>query len=71
VSGEKAMTLRISTMQALAIESIAKTEEKSQSDVVREAITNYVEQRKADPEFQKRLKARMDENNALLRRMCS
>lgn len=66
----KAMTLRLSHMQALSIESIAKAEGKSQSDVVREAIRNYIEQRKADPEFQKRLRRQIEENNALLKQVC-
>lgn len=71
MSSEKAMTLRLSHMQMLGVESIAKAEGKSKADVVREAIRNYVEERKVDPEFQKRLRARMGENNDLLRRMCA
>lgn len=65
------MTLRLPQMQALAVEAIARSEGKSQSDVVREAIADFIESRKADPDFQKRLRARMDENNALLRRLAT
>lgn len=64
---EKAMTLRLSALQWYGIEAIARAEGKSKSDVVREAVEAHIAARKADPEFQRRLRALIDQNDEALR----
>jgi predicted DNA-binding protein len=68
-SETKAMTLRITNLQSFALKTIARTEGKSISDVIREAIDNHIEARQSDPEFQRRLRAHIEANNAILKRL--
>lgn len=55
--GYKAMTIRINSLQWLALHAIAQADEIPVVEVVREAIDAHVVRRKADPEFQRKLRA--------------
>lgn len=48
---------------------LARIEGKPVSQVVREAIAAYIARRRADPEFQARLRARIESDQAVLRRL--
>jgi Arc/MetJ-type ribon-helix-helix transcriptional regulator len=68
-AGTKAMTLRLSNWHYAVVKSIAAARGVSASDVIREAIGDHIEKRRADPAFQRRLQEIIEENNATLERL--
>ena len=48
---------------------VARIDGQSMNDAILQAIREHVAARRADPEFQKRLRALMDENEDVLRRL--
>lgn len=64
----KAMTIRLSEEQAEALETVASVEQRAVSDVIRAAITEHIESRRKDPNFQEDLKARLTRARRLLAR---
>ncbi len=62
----KSMTLRMEEDLADKVRTIAEVEETTVSNVIREALTELVEQRRNDPEFQKMLKRNMERHHELL-----
>lgn len=62
----KAMTIRLSSEQAEALETVATVTNLPISDVVRAAITEHIEARRRDPEFQRGLQLRIDRVSRLL-----
>lgn len=64
----KAMTIRLLTEQAEDLETVANVEQRPVSDVIRAAITEHIESRKSDPNFQKGLKARLQRAQKMLDR---
>ena len=64
----KAMTIRLSSEQAEALETVATIEERPISEVIRAAIAEHIESRKNDPSFQDSLKDRIDRTQRLLGR---
>ena len=65
----KAMTLRIDTDTAEQLEALAQVEGTSVSDVVREALIRHIEERRADADFQKRLRDSIERNRLILERL--
>lgn len=65
----KAMTLRLPADKAAELEAVARAEERSVSEAVREAIERLIEERRGDKEFQARLKRLMEEDRAVLERL--
>jgi predicted DNA-binding protein len=65
----KAMSLRLSEDKAAELAAIARTDEKPISETVREAIDNHIATRRADKDFQTRLKKRLEEDQEVLRRL--
>jgi hypothetical protein len=65
----KAMSLRLTADQAAELEAVARTDEMPVSEAVREAIDAYIAARRADKEFQKRLKRRLEEDREVLERL--
>ncbi len=65
----KAMTLRLQDELARELEAIARVEDITVSEAVRQAITKHVEAKRADRAFQKRLDRFMNENQAILERL--
>ena len=62
----KSMTLRIDETLAEKVRTIAEVEETTVSDVIREALAEYVERRRSDPEFQAMLKCNLRRHEELL-----
>ncbi len=62
----KNMTLRMDEALAENVQAIAEVEGSTVSDVIRSAISEHVDRRKADPEFQRMLKRNMERHAQLL-----
>jgi predicted DNA-binding protein len=62
----KAMTIRLTTEQAEALETVASVEERPVSEVIRAAIEEHIDARKKDPTFQDSLKDRLARARRLL-----
>lgn len=65
----KAMSLRLQADQAAELEAVARADEMPVSEAIREAIDNHIAARRADKEFQKRLKRRLEEDREVLERL--
>lgn len=65
----KAMSLRLPEEQATQLQAIARTDGVSISDAVREAIANQIATKRADKDFQARLKKRLEEDQEVLKRL--
>jgi predicted DNA-binding protein len=65
----KAMSLRLPEDKATELEAVARTDEVPVSEAVREAIDRHIAARRADKDFQKRLKRRLAEDRAVLERL--
>ncbi len=63
----KAMTIRLTTEQAEALETVASVEELPVSEVIRAAIEEHIDSRRKDPAFQDSLKDRLARARKLLR----
>jgi predicted transcriptional regulator len=63
----KAMTIRLTSEQAEALETVASVEERPVSEVIRAAIEEHIDSRKKDPAFQDSLKDRLARARRLLR----
>jgi predicted transcriptional regulator len=63
----KNMTLRLDENIADTVQTIAEVEGSTVSDVIRNAITEHVDRRKADPEFKKLLQRNMERDAELLK----
>jgi predicted DNA-binding protein len=62
----KTMSLRIEEEQARALEAAALAGETTVSEIVREAISERIEQLRNDKEFQQRLKRALERNREAL-----
>ena len=62
----KSMTLRIDENLAKKVRSVAEVEETTVSDVIRDALSEHVERRRRDPEFQAILKRNLRRHEELL-----
>ena len=60
------MTLRMDETLADTVQAIAAVEGVTVTDVIRRAITEHVDRRKADPQFKKMLKRNMERHAQLL-----
>lgn len=61
-SDMKAMTLRIPREQREDLEMVATVDGQPMSEAIREALLAHVQKRRADPEFQARLRGVMERN---------
>lgn len=62
----KTMSLRLPDEQAKALDALAMADETSVSEVIREAIAERIEKRRADRDFQARLKRAVERNREAL-----
>ena len=62
----KNMTLRMDESLADSVQAIAEVEGTTVTEVIRTAIGEHIERRKADPAFQRRLKRNMERHAQLL-----
>ena len=56
----KAMTIRLAADQAEALETVATVEQRAVSDVIRAAISEHLENKRRDPQFQAGLRERIN-----------
>ena len=62
----KAMTIQLSPQQAEELETIADVDQLPVSEVVRAAISEHIDTRRADAEFRRSLRERLDRARRLL-----
>jgi len=67
----KAMSLRLPEEKAAELAAIARTDEMPVSEVVREAIDTHIAAKRADKDFQRKLKKRLEEDRQVLERLAS
>jgi predicted transcriptional regulator len=65
----KNFTVRLPEDVARDAEALARVEGKSMNEMVRSALVEAVERRRADPEFKKRLRRIIAEDRELLERL--
>lgn len=65
----KAMTLRLDDELAAELDAIARIENVPVAEEVRRALTAHIAGRRTDRAFQTRLKASMERNQEILRRL--
>lgn len=66
MTASKAMSLRLPEGQAAELAAVARTDEVKISEAVREAIDKHIAARRSDPDFQKRLRRRLEKEHAIL-----
>ena len=69
MSATKVTTIRQPADQADDLEFVARVDGVPASEVVRDAIAAHLAARRADPEFQARLKERMAADRQILKRL--
>ncbi len=62
----KNMTLRMNKDLADKAQALAEVEGATVSDVIREALSEHIERRRQDPEFQERLRRNIERHEKLL-----
>jgi hypothetical protein len=65
----KIMTLRLDEAQAATLEMVARADNKSLTDTVRDAIESHIEQRRSDKDFQDRLADILEEDRDVIERL--
>jgi hypothetical protein len=65
----KSRTLRLPADQAEALEAIAGVDDVSVNEEIQRAIAAYIEARRADPDFRRRLQASLERNREILERL--
>ena len=65
----KTMTLRLDDERAALLELVARAEDKSLTDTVRDAIDRHIEERRNDKEFRERLRQRHEAERTLYERL--
>lgn len=65
------MSLRIAQEQAAELSAVARADEMPVSEAVREAIDKHIADRRADPNFQLRLKAILEADQKTLERLAA
>jgi predicted DNA-binding protein len=65
----KVTTLRLAEERAADLAAVARADSMTISDVVREAVDKHIAERRADPEFQKRLMERMEADRRVLEQL--
>lgn len=65
----KATTLRLEEEQAEQLETVARVDGVPISEAIRDAIAKHIEERRNDTEFQARLKASLERNREILRKL--
>jgi predicted transcriptional regulator len=66
---QKVMSIRLPGDLAGELEAVASVDDKPIAQEIRDAIKAYLAARRADPEFQKRLRASLERNREILDRL--
>jgi len=67
----KAISIRVPEKMLDELAAIARTEDVPISETIRAAVAEYIASRPADPEFQKRLKRKLEEDRDVMERLLS
>lgn len=67
MTGQKAMTIRLSSEQADQLEMVASVENQPVSEIIRAAIATHIESVSKDEAFQAGLRERIERAQGLLR----
>ena len=65
----KVTTIRQDQDQAAALDAVARIDGVPVSEVIRQAIALHIESRRNDPEFQERLRRRLEEDREILEKL--
>ena len=65
----KTMTLRLDDERAAMLELVARADDKSLTEAVRDAIDLHIEERRRDKDFKERLRQRHETERALYERL--
>jgi predicted DNA-binding protein len=65
----KITSLRLTERMAAEITAVARADNMPVSEAVREAIEKHIAERRADEQFQKRLKKLLEEDQEVLKRL--
>jgi predicted DNA-binding protein len=65
----KVTSLRLPDFMAAELAAVARTDDMPVSEAVREAIEKHIAERRADKDFQARLKKRLKEDREVLERL--
>jgi predicted transcriptional regulator len=65
------MTLRLDDETAAMLEIVARTDDQTVTETVRNAIDAHIEERRKDTEFKERLRRRHEEEQALYKRLAT
>lgn len=65
----KVTSLRLPDYMAAELAAVARTDDMPVSEAVREAIEKHITERRADEQFQKRLKKLLQEDQEVLKRL--
>lgn len=65
----KAMSLRLDDEKMAELHNVARVEGATVSEVVREAIRKWIDSRSTDPEFQRQVKKKLEEDIATFKRL--
>ena len=65
----KVMTVRLSEDLAAELAIVARTDDMPVSESVREAIEQHIASRRADEDFQRRLKKRLEQEREIIDRL--
>jgi predicted DNA-binding protein len=63
------MSLRLPEPMAAELAAVARTDDMPISEAVREAIEKHIAERRADKDFQQRLKKRLEDDREILKRL--
>ena len=66
---QKAMTVRLDPEQAAQLEAVAEVNGSPVSQEIRRAISAYIEERRKDKDFQKRLKTSIERHKEVLEKL--
>lgn len=69
MTAAKIMSLRLPEGMADEIAAVARTDAVGMSEAIREAIARHIDARRSDPDFQKRLRRRLEEDREVLERL--
>ncbi len=69
MSDQKVTTIRQSAQQAAELEAIARVDGVPVAEVIRTAIADLIEARRKDEGFRLRLQRRLEEDQAILRKL--
>ena len=65
----KTMTLRLDDERAALLELVARADDKSLTEAVRDAIDRHIEERRKDEQFKERLRQRHEAERVLYERL--